>query len=529
MLTLVKAQEYNLELGPIFKETKNILPGNIFGHDEGGYYVLQQEEGGYYIGSTTMDASTRKGDFYLKKFDKNLNLKSSILLNLYTDKIKEKVEAALFANEKIFLFSRVNNYNEKIITFIIREVNPLSFHIPKDGKVFSEFSFTGSSYNFQIPLSVHFSADSSYCLMYHPLLNQPGTPVQFRMKMFSREMDLLWEKDYESEFGRGQYKVQEVSVSNGGEVCMLVKKYERIQTQWSWRDDFEYTIVTLNQGMTESKVLALNEPGKKLVHARIAFLPDQQLAVAGTFQENPSTRRTDEIQGFFFQTFDNQKFNTLIRRYSAIDQIPVHTSTRQTGTESEPAISKSIKVSNSYPGFKFKNIIVRSDGNIILIGETEELVVNPGNFGNPSAVGTSSMTTSAIHFKNILLLTLKPNGEIINAAQIHKLQSGFPISSYSVGVHNEKVFLIFNDLAKNAEIEPGKKLQLYSQSFGTTKKHVVVAFTYDGFQLSERKVLINTREAKGFFATGFSHQLASDKMLLMFFTGKKRRLAILTL
>ncbi|MBX9851996.1 MAG: hypothetical protein K2X86_09580 [Cytophagaceae bacterium] len=177
--------------------------------------------------------------------------------------------------------------------------------------------------------------------------------------------------------------------------------------------------------------------------------------------------------------------------------------------------------------FSLDDLVIRSDGGMVLTGEQYFVRVHTYTTSNPNG-GMSTTTVYKYHYNDIIVININPEGNIQWATKIPKTQitsndGGF-FSSYSMAVASDKLYFVFNDNPKNlvSSVE-GKTF-----NFVPYKESHVVCVQIDNNGKIEKKSLFSSKDVDIITRPKVCEQI-NDNCLLIFGQRKStQRFALMT-
>ena len=119
------------------------------------------------------------------------------------------------------MFSSFNDQNKKKQVLLVQTLNKETLIPNSDVRQVSVidykdvWDFDAEDFTFTTSL------DDSKLLIYHSLPTSSGKPETYRISVFDTKVQLLWSNDITLEYSNKLFRIDDLSVSNNGEVFVL--------------------------------------------------------------------------------------------------------------------------------------------------------------------------------------------------------------------------------------------------------------------------------------------------------------------
>lgn len=192
--------------------------GNINGYSYFLYHPFIAVFNQVSVGSTE--------NFYIGKFDKNLNLVKRAEIELKQDKKELTCEGVLRLKDECIVFSSFQNTKDKKHYLFAQNFDFNSLQLVPNIKLIGELDYSSlNKYNNTV-FHYEISADSSKVLVFYTLLSKKNETLNTGMYVFNQEMKLLWKNlDVTAKFAEGVFEYDRFRVDNEGNVYLLGKHY----------------------------------------------------------------------------------------------------------------------------------------------------------------------------------------------------------------------------------------------------------------------------------------------------------------
>ena len=489
------------------------LVPSIAGFDENSYYVIQNRAP-LAVGVLVPILLTKER-IYLRTFDRDLTPQKSVEIKLGKGKDVEATKLLLMNPDKqLFLFSTLNQGKYKKCQLIVREVSRTDLSYPEKGRVLMEFSYDGfNNYRYN-PFSFVRSRDSSKIAFIYTLPGEKDEPVRFAVHTFSQDMTPLWNQEFELPYDRNMFGINRIRIDNEARVYLLASKKLEKEDREKGLSKYEHKILTLLPGQEQAMEQELALAGKFITDVHLEVFSNQELACAGIYAQKDRENRT---MGVFYQRMNAATGEVI--SYSEEELSLAMLSGEEEDKSKQTRLQAKVE-QNRLAKYNFDEIVLRSDGGVLLIGEIHYTTTRQST----SSTTNATTTTTYYHRKDIVTLNISPDGIIEEVVGIPKSQvttaTALLYLSYAVAVNEDKLHFIFNDNIDNLTLKEGERPKSYSPSAFSRKKQVVEVVTVGADGELVREALVSFREADQSAIPLASIQTSPREMILFFQKGK---------
>lgn len=274
----------------------------------------------------------------------------------------------------------------------------------------------------------------------------------FYVRMYGRDLEELWNADIELKYRDDQYAIMDFEVSNDGSVYVL-SYYDAHPNQIAFNArDRIYNLIQINgmSGTTEvvDFELELNNVAVHNIGMECDLL-DGTMAISGFYGE----KNFLDMDGAIYLSFDQVAGEVVTTSLTPFSSDFVAQFNRIRAKQ-----GKGIR-----RDFVFRNFMARPDGGAYVVAEDYEVVVRTVQTGR----GTTT-TNYYYYYRDIVVLSIDPNGEIAWYAHIPKRQSSMNDGGYYLGYillqNEEGLHFVYNDHKKNIKRWGKKQLRPYTNS-----------------------------------------------------------------
>ncbi len=355
--------------------------------------------------------------------------------------------------------------------------------------------------------SIVMSKDKKNVLVFHNEPYEKKENEKFRYKVMTSEFETIWEKSIELPFKDKDVFISGYTIDKDANVLMMARfdkdKKKKVKGLPS------YTYRLLQYDHKKDKMVDHEISLGKLFISEITYTlsDDDKIIVAGFF----SRKEGDFMTGTFYQRLNR---TTMEVEKSGQKDFPKNFLNNFMS-------DRKIKKGKEIYAYDLRNLVLKEDGGAVLVAEQYyvHVVTNTSRGANGITITT---TTYYYHYNDIIVVSINPDATIDWIKRIPKIQvsvnDGGYYSSFSLGVHEDKLYFLFNDNIKNFKNKKADKI------YGMTniKKAVVNLTTIDAKGNINSEILFSAKaDAKNYLRPKFNYQYDKDKMLIYTRTKKQ--------
>jgi len=430
------SQTYEVDWGPSYKKD-----GGLFGY----YSLIGIYEDHYYILMNPKRKNT------LLKYDMNHKLVSNKILDMKYNRENININRFLHTQKGTFGYLRTYDKKQKKQKIFISEFKEGNFSKIKE--IYSHpynvkfklslWGFTNYT-NFDASTLLE-SADGSHVL-YTSINSSTDSKnkEEISVVVFDADMNISWKKTQRFKYQDKKITIEQAVVGNNGDVYILAKVWEKKKNKRERglpRYDFKAFKIT-ETGMKEYEVDLGN--GIAPTDAGIYFPDNNQEFILAGFYTNAV--RSSGVKGVFYAAGNSD---------TGIKNIKTHEfeASFLKGLIKQKSIEKDKGLQYT---FSIQDFIAFNDGSISFLAEENYVVTRTYTDGQGNR-----RTSHTYHTNEIIIPRFSNNGALINIQKIEKsFSSSSPLNaSYTMALHNDKTYLLFNDYKQKKELKAmkGKK------------------------------------------------------------------------
>lgn len=515
-----KLKNGDLYIGPEIKSSKKGTLEDIIGLDNTGYYMVRAEP----------------QKFYLEKYDFDLNLKQSELIELGRGSDRKYLEFTEQLEGEIYLFTSQYDNTVKQKMLFAEKIDRKTLQPTGEPKKVASYNYRSKSndgfYDY------HVSRDSSKVLIYYDQPYQGNTGEKFGLSVLDDKLNILWAKELELPFKDRLYEVERYKVDNRGNAYLLGIVYRgQVRAKRQGRPNYEYHLLAYNKQDEYTEYL-LNLQDKFITDMQFEIGRNGEIICAGFYSDLGTT----SVKGTFHLIIDSRTKEVIKEHYEQFDPKFL------ADFMSDRRASKGRELSR----YNLNQLEIRRDGGVVLIAEQfyvkEMQQYNDYyRYGSPfysrrysysmwrypyRYYGYPNMNDDSeiqYNYNDIIVVNIRPNGSIQWAKRIPKRQrsknDGGRNSSYAMSVAQGKMFFVFNDNPKNLH---KKSNDQRIHNFTKGKESVVVLVTLNGKGDISKEPLFQVRDTKTITKPKACEQVSRNQMIIYSEKNRKATFARLT-
>lgn len=426
---LAHSQSYKPEWGPVYKKEGGLFaPYRLVGMDTDYYYLLMQP---------------RKGGTLLK-FDFNHKLVSNQKLNFKYKKKNIQLEKFIETKNGRFGYlsahdPKTNEWNVFSSQFTAGKFSPIKRAYTHPFRMKKLFLFAGYSKLSNDTGNKLVVSDNKSLVGFTNVVDnlKKGGEESIKVALFDANMELMWEKTQKFKYQDKSISILQTVIGNDGVIYVLGMIWEKQKNKKAkGLPNYDYKVFRITeQDMTEYPIdlgptLAPTDAGM--------FFPKSdknEFVLAGFYTD---ANRKSGTQGVFYASGNKQEGIKNIKT-TKFESKFLENLARKKDIEKDRGIGY---------GFDIDNFFELRDGSIGFIAEEDYVISHTYRDGN----GNSS-TSYTYYTNDIIIPRFGADGNLTNIEKVEKNFSSqnYGYTSYSVAIHDNQVFLLFNDHKNRAD------------------------------------------------------------------------------
>jgi len=441
-------QNIKVKWGDLSRANRGSFVEKIIPADNGNFYVKRVKESNL---TSFNYADKEKVRYSLQKYNSKLKKNSTIDLYKLLKGKHEFIEDIFWHQNKLLMLTQHLSRSEKKYELIIRKLSTDKLSLEGDKIVFKEIAY---DWTLGKPtLDYRISKDSTKLMLLYNLPNKRNNEEKVGYTILNKNLKKLTERTLTIPVKDRFFEIEGYEVANNGEMVIWGSQFFNSSKTITITGKPNYQIgifythpkkpETLNKIILKDETLFINQ-------INMSFTNKNQLFGVGYFSEED----TKSLKGTIYFKVNKKAATLKIEQKSelSIDALVEGMSeTESKKLRKRKTSGKNVELTN----FIIDQLLLREDGGAILIAE-EYFESNysrggTGFYAGPFGSNQREFVTN-YHHNDILIINLNPNGSIGWTKKIAKRQNttdGGHYSSYSSAIINDKLYLFYNDHAKN--------------------------------------------------------------------------------
>ena len=522
-LTAQRSVPAQIEWGQELKEPAGTTVTKTISMGKAGFYAVRRKRSN----------AISNDQFFIEHYSSNMNLKRAQKLDLKVKGKDRDFEDIVMIGGELYLLSSFNNQAKKKNYLFLQQINKKGLRLAKDFRMIAETDARDRYKEGTFDLVV--SGDSSKVLIYNQLPFNRNDPERFAFRIFDSQFNELWSRNIVLPYNDNQFSVEEYQIDNEGNVYLLGVIYEdRSNFRRQGRPTYRYVILAYTKDGEEVQEYKIDISDKFITDLTFRVANDGNLVCSGFYSE----KGTYSIKGTYFFRLDAQTkkiYNKNLKQFD-FDFLTTYMSEGRKERAKKAEYEGNERRAAELYNYSLDKLILRSDGGALLIAEQFFIVermdnnrfVNYGvGFVNDPFMRPTTTRDIYYNFNDIIVVNIRPNGEIEWTARIPKQQEtvndGGYYSSYSHSVVQDKIYFVFNDNARNfQQPKEGKRRRIYNYD-GRNSVIALAELSKDG--QVKTYPLFNNRDADVITRPVICKQIGRKKMRIYGELGRSYRFA----
>lgn len=443
------SESAKLTWGDSYNEPPNTRVEKIIGIENEGFYVLR---------TRVITSTNTKPKVYVEHFTKNMKLKKSNEMDLkYKNKRRDFEDVISFGGE-LYLMTSFNNVVQKKNYLFKQKISKRSLAPSSKLEMIAETEAKNKEQ--EGTFGINISSDSSKLLLYNKLPYQRKNPEQFALHVFDENFEKLWTKNITLPYPDNTFRLEEYRVDKNGNVYLLGTLFkDNAAYRRRGSPNYQYIILAYTKDGTDKEQYKIDLKNKFITDLTFRVGNNGDLICSGFYSE----RDTYSVKGTYFfklnaETKEIYNENHKEFEFEFLTEY-MNERTREKARQAERSGDR--KRQPELYQFSLDELILRSDGGAVLVAE-QFYVFEEREYDNYPYFGSSAFYRSSYNriqytthynYNDILVVNIRPNGEIEWAARIPKKQEteddGGYFSSYAMSIVRDKLYFVFNDNGRN--------------------------------------------------------------------------------
>lgn len=516
--------------------------------------IIHSDKTGFYgLRVKGVQGQGNKPTIYVEHYLKEgMQLKSTKTLDLkFKGKTRDFEDVIMMKGGNMYFLTSFNNQAKKKNYLFAQSVNLQNMRpersLMKIAEVPTKNLYQEGGFN------NHISKDTSKVLIYAALPKKKKQPERFSLQVFDQNFTPLWSKEIALPFDDDRFQVEEYRVDNQGNVYMLGVVYQdKSRFRRSGQPTYQYILYAYRNNGEEVEEYKVDLGDKFVTDLTYRVARNGDLVFSGFYSE----KGTYSVKGTYFFRLNPTTKEMTNKNLKAFDFkfLTEYLSDKKRDKAKKASRKGDKKGAPELYQYALDELILRSDGGAVLIAEQYFVErdydynyydrFGYGRFGrlgrfggarfndpffNPYGFNNYREEIYTYNYNDIIVVNIKPTGEIEWAARIPKHQEttndGGYFSSYAMSVVRDKFHFVFNDNPKNYDPND-KSNRLYNYD---GRNSVISLATIDKNGQVYMEPIFDNRQAGITTRPKICKQIGRNEMLIYGERGRKYRFGNLKL
>lgn len=456
-VALLTAQDgelpFHLRWGEELKEPKSTFLSKIITSNADHFFALREKQ------SKVPGEGPSK--IFIEKYNKQMKLLKTKTIDMKYKGKKMEMEDVLVLNRELYLLSSFNNIGKRKNYLFAQKINPKTLtpsnKLLKIGEVNTKNKFQEGAFGF------HISKDSSKILVYNEPADFKNESERFTLSVFDNQFQPIWNKQIVLPYPDKSFFVKEYQVDKSGNIYMLAivfKDGNRFRKKG--KPNYHYSVLAYKDKGETMEEYPISLDDKFITDLTFRIGNDGKLVCSGFY----SDKGMESIRGSYFFRLDPETRALSDKNAKDFDFkfLTANVSDRRAAKMMEAERKGKKKKQAELDQYSLDHLILRNDGGALLVAEQHYVTqqtfndsFDPFFYNGPFLNNRNQQTDFLYHYNDIIVVNIRPNGEIQWTARIPKSQvtqnnQGY-FSSYAMSIVRDKIYFIYNDNRKNFEPE----------------------------------------------------------------------------
>jgi hypothetical protein len=490
-----KTDRATVEWGAEMSDNKDGVFASMFGYTDEAVYMTVR----------------LKKELFIRKMDTRHKVVYQKVLPLEIDKKDHSLERIVLADDKIIVFTSFFDKKENRNTLYGRVFNAgdmsPAVRLQKLATMDVERRRNQGSF------SVHVSPNDRMILVHQRLPFEKEGHERFELKVLDTGLQVQWEQRVDLPYKDDEFRVERLRVDDDGSVMVIGNKYAEKREAKELRKDgkatYTYHLLVYRSDGSAPEDHAVVVPDKFLQDLSITIAREGDILCGGFY----GAKGSFATSGAFFLRLDRTTKQIVHSSFKEFDRdfITMYMTEKEEAKATKRAERKGEEL--EMYDYELRDIIVRSDGGAILMGEQYNYYTVTTCSTNANG-GQTCTTTYHYVYNDIIAVNIDPNGDIEWAAKVpkrqHTINDGGRASSYGMVLKGDNIHLLFNDNGANLFLKPGDKVQSYRPG----REALVTLATIAGDGKVHREALLSVEKREAIIRPKSAAQIADDRLFI---------------
>ena len=453
----------------------------------------------------------------IELLDENLNLKKQLKTNIQINRTlgtNDKVyRFAEVLDDKVYVFYSVQQ-NRRSFSLYASELDPKTLSLSRKSILVGDFNKKDNRDFGRVDMAI--SRNMERIVLYlREVVKEEKRTEHVEMVVLDKNLNKIWQRSVLKPADKRRSAYLDVAVNNAGEAYLLERTREgNLISLTGNKLDFDYYIHKFDANGEKGERIRVKIKEKEISSLDLSFNFNEELLALGFFTDRNFSTRT--AGGTIYYRYDTRDMSVKSSKLDDFDMdFIVYGENNGKANRME---NRAKRGGIAELNIQFRDVVYRSDGGAILIGEEYYRVENSDDDGT---------FTYTHHYNDIILVNLDANGKVSWGKKILKRQSiisGMPqlneahgqcdFASFTYSVDEGKINFFFNDHVNNTTLK--EKRRELRQTPGTLRSNFCKV-SVDQRGSMEKEVLFYSRDKDVVIYPAFARAYDNSRSELLFF------------
>ena len=397
----------------------------------------------------------------IELLDVNLNskktLKTKIQMNLFWGDMEKVYQFAQVLNGKVYVFFSLQK-NRTAFSLYAVELDTETMSLDRNPVLVGDFNKKDNIDFGRVDMDISRNMER-IVLYFRETVKRKRRTQHVEMVVLDKDLNRIWQSSVLKSAEKKRSVYMDVAVNNAGEAFLLERTQIGNMISFTGNTlEFDYYIQKFDAEGEKGDRVEIKIGNKEISNLDLSFNFDEELLALGFYTNRGLS--TSTAGGTVYYRYDTK---TMRAKASKLDPFEIDFVTfGENNGRANRMKNRAARGRISEMNIQFRDVIYRSDGGAIMIGEQYFVTRNTDENG---------VTTSYTHsYNDIILINIDERGRVVWGEKVLKRQninSGQPdlniafgqstFASFAYSVNKDKINLFFNDHVNNTSLKEKRR------------------------------------------------------------------------
>jgi hypothetical protein len=310
------------------------------------------------------------------------------------------------------------------------------------------------------------SPDGNILMAFTYIPSKGSEGEKLHVKLIDNQLDSIWEGDIEHSIKDKVFQLESVKIDNQGNIYTLGTEFPKTKFHKKSRvPDYAYHITVFHNKATQRTDIPIKLRGKTVGDMGFAILDDNSISTYGTVTKPGYF----DVEGYFISSYDKVSGEQLshFRSEKEVSAWPEFLDRKLNNLDRTHMFNNGA----GYYLYQFHEPVMRSDGGYYIVAEQFAVKYRDNDAFEYGVDLYDIKAVSSNVYDYLYVISVDSAGQPVFRASIPKLQGGtFAGSagmSYGLATSGDDIYLVYNDVYKNLDLEAEKKRDRFDNFSGS--------------------------------------------------------------